>query len=257
MTGCEIHSIPGFSDPVSSISHLLAVPVAVVLGWSLLRRGRGFTQVAFLGVYVFSCVFLFSMSGVYHLLPRGSDGRLVLERLDHAAIFVLIAGTFTAAHGILFTGLARWLPLFLVWAAVAAGITLKTIFFSDIAEWVGLSFYLGLGWIGIFSTIVIWRRHGTAFIKPLVAGGVAYTAGAMLEFLSCPSLIPGIVGPHELFHMFVLVGAGLHYRFLCRVVEQKEAETGLRAGAAALPAYVSDRQPSSGPQVSEREPAER
>jgi channel protein (hemolysin III family) len=165
-----------------------------------------------LGVFAFSCIFLFTMSGVYHLLGQG-DRRAVLQRLDHAAIFVLIAGTFTPAHSILFRGVGRWVPLLLIWSAAATGITLKTIFFTDVPEWLGLTLYLTLGWLGAASGVAIWLRHGTQFLGPLTWGAIAYTAGGALEFFRWPVLIPGVVGPHELFHLAVLVGAGLHWRF--------------------------------------------
>ena len=89
----DLYSLPGFHDPFSSISHLLGAVVFALLMPALLRRGRGDpTRVAFLGVYAFSCVFLLTMSAVYHMLPVGTGGRSVMERLDHGAIFVLIAG---------------------------------------------------------------------------------------------------------------------------------------------------------------------
>src|SRR5581483_9436497 len=116
----------------------------------LLRRGRGDPlRLAFLGVYAGSCVVLLSMSGVYHMMVRGGTAHRVMERPDHGAIFVLIAGTITAVHGLLFIGWLRWVPILLVWTAAITGITLKTIFFSRLAEWVGLSFYLTLGWFGV------------------------------------------------------------------------------------------------------------
>src|SRR5262249_40158017 len=152
--------LPGFYDPVSSMSHLLGAVAFALLTPALLRRGRGDpARVAFLGVYAFSCVFLLSMSGVYHMLPVGTGGRSVMERLDHGAIFVLIAGTFTPAHGILFCGAWRWGPLLLIWSAAISGITLKTVFFAGLPEALGLSFYLSLGWVGAFSAAVLWRCY--------------------------------------------------------------------------------------------------
>ena len=88
--------IPGFSDPVSSLTHLAGAVVSAVLGAFLIYRGRGeLRRVVSLAVFVFSCVLLLSLSGVYHLLSPHTAGRSVLMRLDHAAIFVLIAGSFT------------------------------------------------------------------------------------------------------------------------------------------------------------------
>jgi channel protein (hemolysin III family) len=207
--------MPGFTEPVSSLSHLLGAGVFTFLGAFLLRRGRGSAlRLAFLGVYAFSCVFLLAMSGVYHLLSFEGAPRAVLARLDHGAIFLLIAGTCTPAHGILFRGWGRWGMLLLIWSAAAAGIALKTVFFADVAEWVGLVAYLALGWLGVVSGVALWRRNGFAFIRPLLGGGLAYTSGGVLEFLRWPVLIPGVLGAHELFHVAVLLGAGLHWKFV-------------------------------------------
>jgi channel protein (hemolysin III family) len=170
-------------------------------------------------VFVFSNVFLFSMSGVYHLLTPGSGGRAVLERLDHGAIFVLIVGTFTAIQGILYRGIERWAPLLLIWAAAITGITLKTIFFVDVPEWLGLTLYLGLGWIQAISAGVLWYRYGGAFLKPVLAGALAYTIGGLLEYLGWPTFRPGVIGPHELFHVAVLVGAAFFWAFVYRIAD--------------------------------------
>jgi channel protein (hemolysin III family) len=211
----DVYRTAAFHDPVSSLSHLLGAAVFAVLGLFLLRRGRGDAgRIAFLGVFAAAGVLLLSISGVYHLLSAGGAGRAVLQRLDHAAIFVLIAGTFTPLYGILFAGPWRWGGLALVWSAAAAGVCLKTVFFADLSEALGVTFYLAFGWFGAFSGLVLWRRYGLDFVKPLIAGGVAYTAGAVLEFLRRPVLLPGVVGPHELFHLFVLAGAFLHWRFV-------------------------------------------
>ena len=211
------YPIPGFGDPVSSLTHLLGAAVFACLAPLLLRRGRGDVgRLASLAVFAFSTVLLLSMSGVYHLLPSGTSGRAVLRRLDHGAIFILIAGSFTPLHVILFRGAWRWGPLLFVWLAAAAGVTLKTVFFEDMAESLGLLFYLGMGWVGAISGLELARRHGLAFIGLLFWGGVAYTAGGVLEFLGWPVLIPGVVGPHELFHVGVLLGASLHWMFVYR-----------------------------------------
>jgi channel protein (hemolysin III family) len=145
----DLYHLPGFSEPFSVITHLLGAVVFLILGVRLLRRGRGnCSRVVFLGIYAVFCVLLLSMSGVYHMMVRGGGAHRVLERLDHGAIFVLIAGTFTPTLGILFRGWLRWGQLVLIWAAAITGITLKTIFFDDLVEWLGLSFYLTLGWFG-------------------------------------------------------------------------------------------------------------
>lgn len=209
----EHYHLPGFYQPFSAISHLLGAVAFLILGIMLIRRGRAAhvpgsrSRTIFLSIYVLAGIFLFSMSGVYHMLAVGTTGRMVLERLDHSAIFVLIAGSFTPPHGILFRGFWRWAPLLLVWSAAITGITLKTIFFDDLPEWLGLTFYLTLGWIGALSGLAIYKKFGRDFVMPLMLGGVAYSIGAIMEFLGYVVLVPGVIHPHDLFHVMVLVGA--------------------------------------------------
>lgn len=217
----DAYPIPGFSQPFSSLSHLLGAGFFAVLGFFLVRRGRGSVARMFaLGIFVFCCVFLLSMSGVYHLLEAGGTGHSVLQRLDHAGIFAVIAGSFTPIHWILFRGWARWGVLALIWTLAITGITLKAIFFDSIPEWLGLSLFLGLGWIGLGSGIVLGLRYGFGLVRPLVYSGLSYSAGAVLEFLRWPVLVPGVLGPHELLHLGVLAGIGFHFRFLFGVLER-------------------------------------
>jgi len=173
-------------------------------------------------------VFLLSISGVYHLLSKDGMARIVFQRLDHAAIYVLIAGTFTAVHSVLFSGISRWGVITFVWVAAVTGITLKTVFFSSFPESLSLTIYLALGWIGVFSGIALWQRFSFSFLKPLLYGGMAYTIGALLEYNCQPVLIQGIVGPHELFHVAVLFGIGFHWAFVHRSVMATTTQAFLR-----------------------------
>ncbi len=218
-------SIPGFSDPFSSISHLIAAFVFFLYGIRLIVLARGHTGwLISVSVFVFSVVFLLSMSGVFHLLDHKGLARVVLQRLDHAAIFVLIAGTFTPVHTILFKGFWRWGFLVIIWSLAIVGIVWKSIFFNELAEWLGLIFYLGLGWVAILSAYLTHRLHGIHVIKPLIYGGLAYTFGATLEFLKWPVVIPGAIGPHELFHIAVLFGIAWHWQFVNNLLKLKELQ---------------------------------
>ncbi len=204
-------ALAGFAaDPFSSLSHLLALPVLLVLGYRLLRRGAGDGgRVTALTVFVFSAVLL-AMSGVFSLLPLDSDGRYVMQHLDHAAIFLLIAGTFTAIHGIVFRGFWRWGVLVFIWTFAATAVSLKMVFFDDVPEWLGLSMYLGMGWVGVLSGYLLWRCCASTCVRSLLWGGLAYTLGAVLDFVPFPDIIPGILGRHELFHVAILAGIGWH-----------------------------------------------
>ena len=227
----DLYHISGLYDPVSALSHLVGAGVSAALTPFLLRRAEGYPRrQAFLAVFAVATMLLLSLSGVYHLLDVG-DWRAFFRRLDHGAIFVLIAGTFTPVHGILFRGARRWVPLLLIWSAAAVGLTLEVSAFSDFPEWVELTAYLGMGWGGVFTGLALYRRYGYAFIRPLLWGGVAYTVGGVLEFLRWPALIPGIVGPHEVFHFGVLAGVGLHWWFVFGIASGEVPDGCISTGA--------------------------
>lgn len=213
--------LPGFHEPVSSLAHLGGALAFGLLSIPLLRRARGEgLRVVFFSLYAASCVLLLSMSGVFHMLPEPGGARAVLGRLDKAAIFVLIAGTHTPVHGLFFRGAARWVVLIAMWSAVAVGITFFTVFYDHLPRGLGTGIYLLLGWLASLSGLVLWRRLGTAQVSLLLAGGVAYSIGAILLGLDWPNLVPGLFGAHELWHMAVLAGMGLHWVFLFKHARQ-------------------------------------
>ncbi|MFT6070799.1 MAG: channel protein (hemolysin III family) [Bacteriovoracaceae bacterium] len=221
----EIIPIPGFSEPFSSISHLLGAGLFFVSGIILAKKGKGNRQRQIgLGIYSFSLVFLFSMSGVYHLLEPGNTPRFVLRHLDHAAIWILIAGSFTPMHLILFRGVKRWGILIPVWFIAITGLTLEMIFFTNIPEWLSLFFFLFLGWIGVISIWMFYKYYPKSSYRYIGAGGVAYSLGAVLEFTRWPVIWPGVIGPHEIFHLFVLLGAFSHWMFIFKNAHRPKSE---------------------------------
>lgn len=218
MSTNAIIPIAGFSEPFSSMTHLFSAGIFLVFGVWLIHRARGSAvRIVAFSVFIMSAVFSLSMSGVFHLLSPHSGAREVLQRLDHAGIFFLIAGTFTAVHAVLFRGVWRWGMLLLIWSVAITAITFKSIYFHDMREWLGLSLYLGMGWLGAISGVLLYRRFGARFIMPLLYGAAAYTAGAAIDFMRAPVLISGVIGPHELFHLAVLMGLGYHLAFVFSV----------------------------------------
>lgn len=213
-------SIPGFADPFSSLSHLLGAAIFLVLGVFLVRRGAGDApRTASLVLFVFGSVLLLSISGTYHLLTPAGAPRKVMRVLDHAAIFLLIACSFTPPHVILFRGVGRWGILLLVWTFAAAAITVRGIYYNTMPQTLLLALYLGMGWIGLISGIALWKRRGYAFIAPIFWGGVAYSIGALMDYWRWPTLMPGVIQPHEVFHMAVLVGLALHWSFIYSIAD--------------------------------------
>ena len=223
-TVTDIHAVAGFAEPISSWTHLAGAGTFLYLGLRQLprrRTGQRRAPARFAAFVVFgiATVVQLALSGVYHLLESPSAARPVLQLLDHAAIFVLIAASITAANGMLFSGPWRWGMITAAWVTCALGISLKMVFFAEAAEWLGLVSYFAMGMLGLATLIELWRRHGRVFVAPLLGGGLVYTVGALLEFLRVPVLVPGVFGPHELLHVSVLIALTMHWRFFQSVLD--------------------------------------
>ena len=206
------------AEPVSSLTHLGGAVVSVLASVFLLHRGRGEARrMVALVVFVGSCVLLFTLSGLYHLAQPGTAARTILQRLDHAAIFILIAGTFTPPHAILFRGRLRVISLVVIWCGALLGVLVKVLWFEEIPHWLGLLMYLGMGWTAVVSSLVLWWKHGWSamlpFVRPVYLGAMAYSVGGVLEALRWPHLASWL-GPHEFFHVLVLMGAACYWRFI-------------------------------------------
>ncbi len=224
-TVTDIQALAGFAEPVSSWTHLGGALLFLFVGVRRLpdrRESPG--PYACLLVFAIATVAQLLLSGVYHLVPLPSVFRPTLQVLDHAAIFVLIAATLTVVHGLLFTGAARHGMIAVAWTLCVAGVVLKTVYFDETAEWLGLASYFAMGLLGLLTTVALWRTRGPRATAALLAGGLVYTAGALADFLRTPELVPGIFGPHETLHVAVLVALGLHWAFVLRVLEEQRAK---------------------------------
>ncbi len=211
--------------------------IFAVLSVPLLLRARGQTdRFISLAIFCLGAVSLLSISGVYHLLDPSSAAREVLRRLDHAAIFILIAATFTPVHLLLFRGWGKWGFLALVWTFAAVAISLKTAFFQQVPAGLGLTLYLGMGWIGLYTGFSLWRRYGFEFIRPILWGGIAYSIGGILEALRWPVLVPGVIQSHETFHVAVLIGLTFHWSFIYHIADGSVPATPQATGRLRLSA---------------------
>lgn len=215
----ETRAMFGFEEPINSWTHLFgALAVLVLLIWLFRRAGVGRKYPKPIIIYGFSCIFLLSMSGVYHLLPRETTARYVLRILDHAGIFLLIAGTLIAVHETLFSGFLKWSVIILAFMIAALGITLGSIYFDELPNHMTHSVFLAFGWLGLVSIIGILKLKNAISIKYLAYGGLAYSIGAIIDWIQLPVLISGFFGSHELFHFTVLIGVSLHWIFLLQSI---------------------------------------
>ncbi len=200
-----------FREPVSGLTHLGAAVAAVAGLIILLIIGKGDLQkeLAFL-VYGFSLILMFSASAAYHLIRTSPQKQLRLRKLDHSAIYLLIAGTYTPVCLTFFTGFYSWGLLSIVWAFALIGIIVK-LFVINAPRWVNAGIYLIMGWLAVFAVQQIITTMPPAAIAWLVAGGFFFTLGAIIYITRKMDFIPGVFGFHEVWHIFVILGCLCHF----------------------------------------------
>ncbi|MFL5327814.1 MAG: hemolysin III family protein [Gemmataceae bacterium] len=207
-------------DPVSSLTHLgtsvFAIFVTLIL-WRLAGGDR--TKRLSLLVFGLSAVVLYAASGTYHgiALPRSSTTVDMFRRLDHTAIYLLIAGTYTPIFAVLLRGRRRVILLSLVWLLATVGMISKWVMSIAVDRWT-VSLYLALGWLSVLAARDLIRAVGWRGFSWTALGGLSYTLGAACELTRWPVIVPGVVGWHEVCHIFDMVGTALHVVFMIRCV---------------------------------------
>lgn len=162
-------------------------------------------------IFGVSMVLLYSTSSIYHwCCAVQAHAASFMQRLDHMAIFLLIAGTYTPICVIALGYPIGWIILALVWGVAALGLVMK-IFWMDAPVWLSCSLYLAMGWIAAFFIVPLVRALSWGSLAWLAAGGALYTAGAFIFGLERPRLRLSWFGSHELFHIFVMAGSLCHY----------------------------------------------
>lgn len=198
-------------DPLSGLTHLSAALAAVAGAVILIHVGGTNTvKIIALGVYGFSLIFLFGSSAAYHLVKAEPKAVANLRKLDHAAIYGLIAGSYTPICAIMFSGFWRWGFLAIVWSLAALGIILK-MFFIRAPRWVNAGVYVVLGWLCLFAAGELRRALPAGALIGLGIGGFIYTIGAVIYATKKLDLFPGKFGFHEVWHIFVILAALAHY----------------------------------------------
>ena len=198
-------------DPVSCITHmawaLLAIPVTIILVVLASRYATPAHIVSF-AIFGVSLVLLYTASTVYHLITIPKL-QVFLRKLDHAMIFVLIAGTYTPMTLIILQGAWGISILSVIWGIAAVGIVLK-IFFFNIPRWISTLMYILMGWISVIAIVPLSAALPVGGLVLLFAGGIVYTLGGVIYAIKRPALNFKHFGFHEIFHIFVMAGSALH-----------------------------------------------
>ncbi len=190
--------------------HAGVFPLALVGGILLIAVSRTAAAVAACSVYALSACLLFGTSAVYHRGTWGPRGEAVLRRLDHANIFLIIAGTYTPLAVLLLPADQQRVLLAMVWAGALAGIAFRILWIGA-PRWLYTPCYIALGWVAVFNLPDFARTGGTAVVVLVIAGGLLYTAGAVVYGLKRPDPSPGWFGFHEVFHALTIAAFTAHY----------------------------------------------
>jgi hemolysin III len=211
------HNAAGEKPLLRGKLHLYASFVALAGGiWLILRSASLETALASV-IYSFALISLFAISAIYHVPTWPTQTRLWLKRLDHSAIFILIAGTATPIFDAGLSGSMKSQALTLIWTGAALGI-LQSVFWTKAPKAFVALLCVALGWLGAPYLLPLAPLVGTQGMWLLVSGGVMYSLGALVYALKRPNLKPGVFGYHELFHALVIVAAGLHYALIFNVI---------------------------------------
>ncbi len=207
-------------DPASALTHFAGLILAA-LGLGLLAALTldDHLKMASMVGYALSLVAVFLSSTAYHAFDLGTRGNLWLQKIDHSAIFLLIAGTYAPALLHLLDGTWRVAMFAAVFGLALAGVLLKLLWI-DCPTWLSVGLYVGLGWIALIPSGLILPQLEWVQLLTLLTGGLAYTIGAVVFALEWPDPWPERFGHHEVWHLFVLAGAGAHFWFVLTLVGQ-------------------------------------
>jgi hemolysin III len=198
-------------EPVNGLTHFFAALVAVaglialiIIGW------KSITKEVALSIYGTSLILLFAASATYHLVKAKPSVIVILRKFDHSAIYLLIAGTYTPICAIMFTGFWKWGLLTIIWSFALIGIIVK-VFVINAPRWLNAGIYVVMGWLCVAAINEMLKALPTGALIWLIVGGAVYTLGAVVYSSKIFNFVPGKFGFHEVWHIFVILGALAHF----------------------------------------------
>lgn len=199
-------------DPISALTHFIGfiavIPCFILLILKARQEGSPTSMLGFI-IFGISLLLLYSASTIYHTVKVSAEKIQVLRRIDHMMIFVLIAGTYTPICLIALRGIWGYGMLALIWAIAIAGILMKA-FWLNAPRWLSTGVYIVMGWLAVILFVPLRGAIGWKGIILLLSGGIAYTVGGVIYGLKKPNFNFKYFGFHEIFHVFVLIGSGIH-----------------------------------------------
>ena len=190
--------------------HAAIAPLTLAAGLLLVMTAPAGTARLGAAVFAASALTLFSVSAVLHRGRWMPHTNRLLTRLDHACIFLLIAGTYTPFTLLLLEGSQQVVMLSIAWGGALVGATFRVIWTSA-PRWLYTPVYIALGWASVFFIDDFAARGGVAVVLLLAAGGLLYTVGGVVYGLRRPNPFPSWFGFHEVFHALTVVAFAAHY----------------------------------------------
>jgi hemolysin III len=205
----DVSATPPLTKPrLRGILHLIGFVVAVVLAPVFIVAADGHRLVS--AVFALSVAACFGTSALYHVRTWTPRLRLVMRRLDHAGVYLLIAGSYTPVALLVLQGAWRPTILTIVWAGAVVAIVTK-VMWVEAPNWLAAATGIALGWVAIVALPQLVERLEPVAVGLLVAGGVAYTVGAIVYARRRPDPVPHVFGYHEVFHALTIVAIACHY----------------------------------------------
>jgi hemolysin III len=205
--------VPGGSElkpRLRGLLHAAAFVISVPLGVALILAADTARQRTAAIVFAASVVTMFGASALYHS-PNWPEGpRRWLRRIDHAGVYGLIAGTYTALALLALKGNWRFVVLGIVWIGALAAIVFKFAW-VDAPTWISSMIGVALGWVGVIMAPQLLDEIGLAASLLVLAGGLLYTAGALVYAFRRPDPYPAVFGFHEVFHVLVIAAVACQY----------------------------------------------
>jgi hemolysin III len=192
------------------VFHLWAFVVFAALGAVLIATAPGTRERIAAAVFGIALVLTFGVSALYHRVTWRPAARRVMRRLDHASIYLLIAGTYTPYGLLVLSGAWQFSVLGVVWIGAALAIAQRLIW-VDAPKWLAALAGISLGWVGVVAFPQIVSETGSAGTALVVAGGLLYTLGAVVYVVQRPDPAPAVFGYHEVFHLMTIAAAGCHF----------------------------------------------
>jgi hemolysin III len=218
---------PPAKPRLRGVSHQHAFFVALVAGAALVAWARPATARLPALVFGASLALLLGTSALYHRVQWDPVRRQRMRQLDHAAIFILIAGGYTPLFALVPSSRGGHAALWAIWAGAMIG-ALKAFFWARPPKWTTAIVCVGLGWTGTGQVVDRLPAVGGTAIALLVAAGVIYSVGAGIYALRRPDPVPDVFGYHEVFHALVIVASGCLFAHVVLVIEA--AARGLPPG---------------------------